>query len=185
MANQEPLAAKLTTARENDVTGVTERWDLTCAVRGLAAACTFALRAERGPRRLSIGHFSSRSRGSVSDDGASWRLVRPSRPICPILDCAMALSIVPTLIAVVKMAMMHRMSNRPEPFVITPSTDRSAERRPSRKSLPGRLAKSLNPRSRSCWSGHIPGLLDRTDLRRPERLRAWHRPKRGPGRAWS
>ena len=100
-------------------------------MRGLAAAYTFALRAERGLRRLSIGHISSRSRGSVSDDGASWRLVRPSRPICPILDCAMALSIVPTLIAVVKMAMMHRMSNRPEPFVITPSTpDRSGEKAP-------------------------------------------------------
>jgi hypothetical protein len=44
----------------------------------------------------------------------------------------MALSIVPTLIAVVKMAaMMHRMSNRPEPFVITPSTpDRSGEKAP-------------------------------------------------------
>jgi hypothetical protein len=91
-------------------------------VRGLAAACTFALRAGRGPGTLSVGHISSRSRGSVSDDGASWRLVRPSRPICPILDCATALSIVPMLIAVVRMAMAHRMTNRPELFVISPST---------------------------------------------------------------
>jgi len=37
MANQEPLAAKLTTARENDVTGVTERWDLT--VRRAGTGC--------------------------------------------------------------------------------------------------------------------------------------------------
>jgi hypothetical protein len=28
MANQEPLSAKLTTARENDVTGITERRDV-------------------------------------------------------------------------------------------------------------------------------------------------------------
>lgn len=34
VANQEPLADKLTTARENDVTGVTERWDLTVCRAG-------------------------------------------------------------------------------------------------------------------------------------------------------
>jgi hypothetical protein len=93
---------------------------------------------------------------------------------------------VPMLIAVVRMAMTHRTTNRPEPFVITPSTpNRAGERRPSRAALPGRLTESLNPRSRSCWSGHIPGLPDSTDLRRPERLRAWQRPKQGRERAWS
>ena len=41
------------------------------------------------------------------------------------------------------MATMHRMTNRPERFVITPSTpDRSGERHPSRAMPPGRLYDS-------------------------------------------
>lgn len=74
------------------------------------------------PRSLSIGHISSRRGNSVSDDGGSWRLVRPSRPICPIPDCATALSIMLTLIADIRMAVRHRMSKCPKLFVIRSST---------------------------------------------------------------
>jgi hypothetical protein len=63
--------------------------------------------------------------------------VRPSRPICPILDCATALSIVATLIAVIKMATMHRMTNRPELFVISPSTHINPAKAPQSRDATG------------------------------------------------
>src|SRR3954469_21775612 len=110
MANQKPLSTKLTAARENDVTGVTKQWDFAACRAGAGCRMHVCFAGRTRPRNtLSRSHLQPKQGLGFRRRGF-MAVVRPSRPICPILDCATALSIVPMLIAVVRIAMAHRMT---------------------------------------------------------------------------
>jgi len=58
MANQKPLSAKLTAARENDVTGVTKQWDFAACRAGAGCRMHVCFAGRTRPRNtLSRSHL--------------------------------------------------------------------------------------------------------------------------------
>ena len=109
-------------------------------------------------------------------------MVRLSRPICPSGACAEALPIVLVLMAAIRMAATISITNFAHSVGMTASTHALYPNGvPAAHAAGARATKPLNRRSRSCWFGHIPGLLDSKGPLRPERLQAWQWRKLRPG----